>query len=163
MPYRQRYAKVKSVKHEVTWSNLAQNASTTQNITLVDGVAVADATSATDVIMGHGVKFLYLEFHFSAENIASPKVIHWVVEVIKGGQTTGNPNVYDLPYRAQIIQRGMEMLPRELGTVFKRIIAVRVPKHMQRITEETLIRFRYISSSTETINACGIGIYKEIY
>ncbi len=163
MPFRQRFAKLKSAKHELTWSFLGLNNGTTKDIVLVDGVDTASQDAPTEVLFGHAVKFIYLEFHFSAETITNTKIVHWVIEVIKGGQTTGSPNVYDLPYRAQIIQRGMEMLPKDVATVFKRIIAVRVPRHMQRITEETLIRFRFITSSSETINACGIAIYKEIY
>ncbi len=163
MPFRQRFSKLKSVKHEITWSLLALNNATTTNIVLVDGVNTAALTAPEEVLMGHSVKFIYLEFHFSAETVTNPKVVHWVVESIKGGQTTGNPNVYNLPYRAQIIQRGMEMLPKSVNTIFKRIVQIRIPRHMQRITEESLIRFRFITSSSETINACGIGIYKEIY
>ncbi len=152
-----------SSKHEITWSLLALNNATTTNITLVDGVSSATQDASTEVQFGHSVNAVYLEFHFSAETTTNPKVVHWVVEVIKGGQTTGNPNAYNLAYRSQILQRGMEMLPSDQATVFKRIVLVRIPKHLRRISEETLIRFRFITSSSETINACGIAIYKEIY
>ncbi len=57
----------------------------------------------------------------------------------------------------------MEMLPKDTGTVFKRIFVVKIPRGYQRQTKAQVIQFRYVASSAEAINACGIVIYKEIY
>ncbi len=57
----------------------------------------------------------------------------------------------------------MEMLPKDASTVFKRIFVVKVPRKFQRMAQNMNIEFRYIATSTEAINACGIAIYKEYY
>ncbi len=153
----------KTDKHEITWSNLAQNASAAQAIVLATTVDPADKSASTEVILGSHVKFLYLEFHFSAQTVTNPKVIHWTVEIIEPGQSGSTPSAYYQSRRSYIIKRGMEMLPADTSTVFKRIVPVAIPKLYQRRKDLSRIEFRYIASSTETINACGIAIYKEFY
>ncbi len=155
-----RYAPLQSNKKETTWSNLAQNASTVQTIALLSGADTADVDSGTEVQTGHKVTSMYFEFHFSAQTVTNPKVIHWQVVFQKVGETIASPATYYQDNRASISKRGMEMLPADTSTVFKRIFVVRVPKKFQRITRNALARFQYICSSTETINACGICIYK---
>ncbi len=142
---------------------MAQDASSATNVTLYAGVDFADSSATAEVVVGHSVKWVYLEFHFSPEVISNPKVIHWTVDITYTGMTTGAPNTYFGPDRSFILQRGMEMLPKSLSTVYKRIILVRIPRIYQRVKQNQLLRFNYISTSTETINACGISIFKEIY
>ncbi len=156
-------APVKSDKHEITWSNLAQNASTVQKIVIAQPVKTADKDTATEVEIGSHIYGGYLEFHFSAQVTTNPKVIHWEISLDHPGQTDVSPALYYQSIRSQIIKRGMEMLPSATSTVFKRIVPFQVFKKFQRMTEGTVLSFRYICSSTETINACGIGIYKEFY
>ncbi len=160
--FRRRGPPIITDKHEVTWSNLSQNASTAIAITLVLGVTASLKNAATEVLIGSKVKFIYLEFHFAAETITSAKVIHWIVEVLAAneGSTTSPANYYQIG-RNHIIQRGMEMLPKDVSTVFKRIVPIRIPRGLQRISEGGTIRLRYVCSSAETINACGFAIYKE--
>ncbi len=154
---------VKTDKHEISWSNLAQNASSTISIVLVTGVATPLADADTEVEIGNHVKSIYFEFHFSPQVITNPKVIHWEVLLRPQGvvPASATPSLYYQNGRNLIIKRGMEMLPANTGTVFKRIFVVRIPKKAMRIAEGDSINFRYISSSAETINACGIAIYKE--
>ncbi len=161
MPFRQSAPVIRN-KHEITWSNLAQDASSIINITLAEGTASADVNVGTEVEIGHLVKWIYFEFHFSAQVITNPKVIHWSVEQSRTGQTAAIPSLYFQGNRSQIIKRGMEMLPKDVGTVFKRIFVVKIPRTMQRMRENQAFTFRYICSSSETINACGIVIYPEI-
>ncbi len=151
-----------SNKHEITWSNLAQNASTITNVILVSGVEVGAATSSTSVPVGHRVNAIYLEFHFSAQTTTNPKVIHWSVEAVRSGQTSPTPSNYYQDTRSQIFKRGMEMLPSDTSTVFKRILLVRVPPKYGRASMNLDLNFRYVCSSTESINACGFAIYKDI-
>ncbi len=164
MPFRRgrRFAPLQSTKHEITWSNLAQNASAIQNITLVNGVEEGTATTGTATPVGQRVNGIYLEFHFSAETITTAKVIHWTVEAIRTGQTSPVPSLYNQSTRSQIIKRGMEMLPKSVSTVFKRIVFVRIPPKYARVSSNLDINFRYIATSAETINACGIAIYKAL-
>ncbi len=150
-----------SNKHEITWSNLAQNASGIQNITISQGKASADTDIAQDVTVGHKLGAIYFEIHFAAETVTNPKVIHWTVELIRAGQTSPVPSLYFQDTRSQILHRGMEMLPKDVSTVFKRIFVVKVPRTFQRTKMNQTISFRYISSSAETINACGFAIYKD--
>ncbi len=150
-----------SNKHEITWSNLAQNASSIINITLVNVKASADTDVASDVEVGHKVGAMYFEIHFAAENITNPKVIHWSVELIRAGQASPVPSTYFQDTRSQILHRGMEMLPKDVATVFKRIFVVKIPRGFSRAKMNQQIAFRYISTSAETINACGFVIFKD--
>ncbi len=159
---RNRYAPLQSNKKEISRSNLNQNASTVQSVTIIQGVELADANAGFEVSAGHKVSSVYFELHFSAEVVAAAKVVHWQVVGLKVGETIAAPNTCYQDNRAGILKRGMEMLPRELGTVYKRVFVVKIPKKFQRITKNFLLRFQYIVSSTEGINTCGIGIYKDI-
>ncbi len=152
---------IQSDKHENTWSNLAQDAATTQGITLSTAVQPSAKNIATEVAIGSKIYGIYLEFHFSANVVTNPKVIHWKVQVIPPGMTVSVANSYYQTDRAYVIQRGMEMLPKDLGTVYKRVVFVRIPKIYQRQKDGQVISFRYQCSSSEAINACGIAIYKE--
>ncbi len=165
MPFRSRnfLRPIKSDKHEITWSNLAQNASAVQVIPLALGVPSADKNTSTEVEVGSHVKSIYFEFHFSAQVVTNPKVIHWFLVGKRTGETVGTPSSYYTSERSSIFKRGMEMLPADQSTVFKRIFVVKIPRKFQRMADNMNLEFRYISSSTETINACGIAIYKEYY
>ncbi len=165
MPFRrQRFlAPLKTDKHEVTWSNLSQNAAAVQQITLAVGTNAADKNSATEVEVGAHVRSIYFEFHFAAETITNAKVIHWNIFGSKIGETIGVPSTYYNPDRSAVFKRGMEMLPKDVSTIFKRVFVVKVPKKFQRMTKNSFLIFQYIASSTETINACGFAIYKEQY
>jgi len=163
MPLFRRFRPVThSEKHEVTWSNLAQNASSVTTINLCNPVNPATKDGPTEVLIGSQVRSVYFEFHFSAQTTTNPKVIHWCILQERVGQTTNIPSVYDAPEKSQIFKRGMEMLPADQSTVFKRIFVVKIPRFMQRQKENQDLRLEYICSSAETINACGFAIYKEL-
>ncbi len=163
MPFSRRFRPViHSEKHEVTWSNLAQNASATQTINLVNPVDPTQKDGPTEVLIGSSIRSIYFEFHFSAQVVTNPKVIHWIILQERIGQTTGSPATYDNLEKSQIFKRGMEMLPADQSTVFKRIFVVKIPRFMQRAKANSDIRLEYICTSAETINACGFAIYKEL-
>ncbi len=162
MPFRRRFAPLKSDKHEITWSNLSQNASATQVIPIATGVIASAKNISTEVLIGSKITSVYFEFHFSAETITSAKVVHWTVSKLAANESGLTPSLYYQVGRNHVLKRGMEMLPKDVATVFKRIVVVRIPRGFQRIGEGEVIQLRYIVSSTETINACGIAIYKEI-
>ncbi len=149
-------------KHENTWSFIAQNAGTKQSVVLATGTQAADITdaTATEVKSGAHVKWIYFEFHFSAEVITNTKVIHWWVAMKPFGTSLNNPNQYQLAGRRFIIKRGMEMLPKDVSTVFKRVFVVKIPRKFQRLAISDQMVFEYIASSTEAINACGIAVYR---
>ncbi len=154
---------IQSDKHEVTWSNLAQDAGTAADATnLAVAVQPSGKNLSTEVEIGSIVRSIYFEFHFSAETVTNPKVIHWTIEIVPPGLTVSNPNLYYQTDRRFIIKRGMEMLPKDVSTVFKRVFVVRIPPKYQRQSDTQIIQFRYQCSSTEAINACGIAIYKEL-
>ncbi len=150
-----------SNKHEISWSNLGQNASTLQSQLLIDGTQVGAVSAATEVGIGSKIFGLYLEFQFSPEDVSTTQIVHWDVRVVQPGQGVTAPNVYYQIDRKFIIQRGMEMLPKNVSTVIKRIVFIRIPRVYQRIGEDQRIFFRYIVSGTALINACGFAIYKE--
>ncbi len=151
---------VKSEKEEISWSNLAQDASSTKQVIII--AATDSPTTAGQVEIGDTVKWIYFEFHFSAEVATNTKVVHWNVSKVPSGvsQMENIPSVYDTVVKRFILKRGMEMLPKDVATVFKRIFVVRIPPRMSRMGDGDEIQFRYIVSSTETINACGIAVYK---
>ncbi len=149
-------------KHEMTWSLLGVNASAVQRIAMAFAVKVGDKDISTDVAIGSHIKWLYLEFNFSAETIGETKIIHWNVIWEPPGLTIGIPSIYNANTKAYVIKRGMEMLPKSVNTVIKRIFVVPIPKAYQRQKEGSNLIFQFVASSAETINACGIGIYKEI-
>ncbi len=131
-------------------------------ITLAKGTQAADVTDSvgTEVQTGATIPWLYFEFHFSAENVTSTKVIHWVIAHEPFGSNTSTPSTYQTITRKHILKRGMEMLPKDVGTVFKRIFTVKIPKRYQRLGISDEFTFNYTSSSAESINACGINIFR---
>ncbi len=167
MPYGRRSSlhPIKTDKHEVTWTNLAQDASSATFIGLTRGVTAADKNLSTECMVGSHVKSIFLEFHFSANVVTNPKVIHWIIIARPANLSPAaiTPSLYYQIGRKYIIKRGMEMLPKDLGTVYKRIIVVKIPRVYQRVGLDDALNFVYIATSTEAINACGIAIYKEFY
>ncbi len=164
MPFRRNRAIGKTDKHENTWSDLAADYGTaTIEKILVSGVDVGAKVGPTDVAVGSHIKWIYIEMNIAAQVITNPKVLHWVVEVRMPGMAGTNPTTYYQDARSFIMHRGMEMLPADVGTVFKRIFVVKVPKSYQRIKQGMLIVLRLRASSTETVNQCGFAIYKEQY
>ncbi len=165
MPFRRRtnLRPIKTDKHEVTFTNLVQDASSVQVISLAQGVASANKDSSIEVEVGSHIKSVYFEINISANVVTNPKVVHWQVNLSRPGETINLPNLYYQDSRARILKRGMEMLPKDLGTVYKRVFLVRIPKSYQRMQMGSFIQFRYICSSAEAINICAFVIYKEFY
>ncbi len=168
MPYRRRrmIAPIKSDKHEITWSNLATDYGTaTVSVTLVKGVESANKDASTECEVGSQVKNIYIEFNVAAQTITNPKVLHWEVLLKPFGSAGGssNPSLYYQIARNQVIKRGMEMLPANVATVYKRVFVVKIPKKARRIGDDDQIAFVARCSSTESINLCGFAIYKEFY
>ncbi len=154
---------IKSDKHEITWSNLVQDASGTQSIPLSVAVQSADKNAATEVEIGSHIKSIYVEFNCAAQVITNPKVFHWKLVGQRVGETITAPSTYYQTDQSRIIKRGMEMLPSDIGTVYKRVFVIRVPKSWQRQQANMTMSLLYIVSSTEAINMCGFAIYKEYY
>ena len=137
-------------------------ASTTVNINLVSGVDPADADAAVEVTVGEHVKWIYCEVNFSADVITNAKTIQWCIRKLPFGTVAQIPSLYNQVDKRFIIKRGMEMLPRDLSTVYKRVFVVRVPKSMQRIGQSDKIVFQYVCSSSENVNVCGFFIYRSL-
>ncbi len=152
---------IMSTKHEVVWSNLLQDASGVQKILLVEAVRPNVKDLAPEVDIGASVNGIYLEFQFSPEAATTTTIIHWQVAWLRIGQTESVPSAYFTTDRSQILKRGMEMLPKDVSTIIKRIIFVPIPKGIRRQKENMQIFFKYIATSAQTINACGFAIYKE--
>ncbi len=149
---------VTSEKHEITWSDLAINASGVKIKDLVIGTKTP--TIVGQVRTGASIGAIYLEVNFSAETVTNPKVIHWHVSKAPFGTTINVPSLYDQTDKRFIFKRGMEMLPSDQGTVYKRVFVVRIPPRFKRMGDGDKIRFTYIATSAETVNVCGFAIYK---
>ncbi len=171
MPYRRAMSlrPVKTEKHEGTWSNLAQNASTTQAVDLIT-TASAEPVLATDVETGSKVKSVYIEFNLNGvDNSGTAQVFHWLIAKNPNNQftiTVFDPLLYDQAIKSKILKRGMEMLPEiplgSGGTVqVKRIFVIKIPRFMNRFAENDKLTLYYRSSSASGVNFCGISIFKE--
>ncbi len=158
-----RIPRIHSNKQEVSWSNLGENAAAQKTVSLIFGVEAADADASAEVTAGHTVKSVYVEFNVSAETIAETKIVHWQVVGQHSGETTDVPSIYYSDNRANVLKRGMEMLPKDVSTIFKRIFVVNIPKKFQRIQKNWVLKFNYISTSSNTQNLCGFAIYKDLY
>ncbi len=156
---------IKTDKHEITWSNLGQNASSAVSIRTLIGVQSAAKDASDEVETGSHVKSMYFEFNVAAEGITAQKVLHWTVHVRPQNLSAagGTPSLYYQNGRNLILKRGMEMLPKDLSTVYKRIFVVKIPRKYQRIGENDTMNFTYQATDASTINMCGFCIYKEFY
>ncbi len=149
---------VHSEKQEITWSNLSQNASTTQNIPII--TTVENPSSAGQLNIGATVKAVFFEFNIAAEAAAVATVVNWIIEKLPSLGTGNDPSIFDAVNKKQILKRGMEMLPKDVSTVFKRVFVLRIPPRLRRFADGDQLNFRYKASSAGLINNCGIAIYK---
>ncbi len=154
---------VKTDKHEQTFTDLATDASTTRNVNLYLGVPVADKNSNVEVSVGAHVRWVYCEINFAAQVITNPKTVHWTIRIVPPAASPSVPSQMYAIDRSYVLKRGMEMLPKDVATVYKRIFVVKIPRAYQRVKQGQVLEFEYVASSSETMNACGIFIYKEIY
>ncbi len=149
---------VKSEKEEITASLLAADRSS--NLVSILATAVDSPTVAGQVEIGDTVRSIFIEFNVSAQTTTNPKVFHWCVEKVPAGGTATVPSLYDNNNKKQILHRGMEMLPADTSTVFKRIFVVRIPPRLRRMGDGDVISLNVIATSAETINYCFFAIYK---
>ncbi len=103
-----------------------------------------------------------MELNVGPETITNPKVFHWMIFKSPFGTTVPAPSLYNQTSKRFIIQRGMEMLPKNTAVVYKRIISIKVPKRYQRMGDNDFLIFKHIATSSETINVCAFFVYKEI-
>ncbi len=158
---------VNQEKHETTWSNLGQNASTVQTITLIN--AIRAPLVGNDVNIGSIIKWIYLETNLNGvDNSGVVQVFHWnIIKSPNNSLPINDPATYDTPQKKWIVKRGMEMLPEipldSGGTVqTKRVFVIKIPKKMQRFGDSDKLLLNYKSTSASGINYCGIAIFKEL-
>ncbi len=157
MPFsRRNRPSLKTKKIETTVTLLATDISATQELTLVS--AVNDPTGDTDVNIGSKIRWVYIEFNFAQEAITNPIKLEWQVTKNPGNLITMNPQLYSQSYRKFIFKRGMEMIPKDLSTVFKRIITVRIPPRYRRMDEADQLQFQFRTSAAQLTNFCCFAI-----
>ncbi len=156
---------VKTLKHEITWTFLVQNASATQTVDLIHGQE--NPIVAQDVDIGSIVKWIYIEFNLNGvDNSGASSVFHWKVEKKPALMSTTAPNSYMQDDKKFILKRGMEMLPAipigSGGTVqTKRVFVVKIPPRLRRFDDDDKLILQYINSSASNINFCGFTVFKE--
>ncbi len=156
-------APIQSEKHEVTWSNLAEDASTPgTTVQILKGQTPLNVSAANEEVIGAKVKWFYFEFQFSAETITTTKIIHWMLARKPAGNALQLPTSYYDADKRFIIKRGMEMLPKDVNHVIKRAFFVKVPPGLQRLGRDDEWIFQYISTSANTQNSCGFAICRPI-
>ncbi len=157
---------VRSEKHEVSWTNLGQNASATQSIEIIK--AVDAPTVASQVSVGATVKSVFFETNLNGvDNSGTVQVFHWLIFKDPGDELGVQvPSAYNAINKKFILHRGMEMLPEipigSGGTVqTKRVFVVKIPPRLRRFDLNDALKFNYISTSASGINYCGLAIFKE--
>ncbi len=162
---------INSQKHEGTWSNLGQNASTSQSIVVIKAQERGTIGTATpeEVAIGSKVNSVYFEFNLNGvDNSGAAAVFHWIIFKNPNNTigTTPDPLLYNQDIKSKILKRGMEMLPEiplgSGGTVqIKRIFVVRIPRGLSRFAQNDRLQLVYRSTSASGVNFCGITIFKE--
>ncbi len=144
---------LKTKKLEQTVTQLATNLGAgVQTLTLAD--APEPVVLSIDVPVGSKLRWTQIEFNLSAETITNAKTLHWMVVKNPGGLITFTPTTYGQTNRKFVFQRGLEMLPKDVSFLVKRIINVRIPPRYRRMDEDDKLQFVYLASSTETLNFC---------
>ncbi len=163
MPFRRNRGPPPNIeKHEVTFTNLATDFSADTSVTIAQGVDASSKNAANEVLVGSRITRLYMELNVGAETVTNPKVFHWLIFKAPFGTVIPAPSLYNQTSKRFVIQRGMEMLPTNVGTVYKRIISIKIPKRYQRMGDNDFFIFKGICTSAETINVCAFFVYKEI-
>ncbi len=143
---------LKTKKLETTATNLIQDASATQTIVLA--TAKNDPTADVDVPIGSKVKWAQIEFNLNTEVTGLTNTVHWMIAKNPGGLITFNPLTYGQSNRKFVFQRGMEMLPKNVSTLIKRIIFVRIPPRYKRMDESDTLSFIYRAALSQDLNFC---------
>ncbi len=158
---------VKTEKHEGTWSNLGQDASSVKNVDLIQTTA-GEPSTGVQVETGSTVRSIYVEFNLNGvDNSGVVQVFHWMIYKNPAGDfPVQDPALYDSNKKRFIFKRGMEMLPEiplgSGGTVqTKRIFVIKIPPRFSRFGEDDKMVLSYKSTSASGINFCGINIFKE--
>ncbi len=155
---RQRYAPLITEKLEQTFTELSQDASATRTVAII--TAVRDPANDTQFSPGSQLPWIFFELNFAAETITAAKTVHWQILKVPAGLALTSAALFGEAYKKFILKRGMEMLPKDVATVYKRVGVVRIPPRLRRFDEGDTLLFRYISSSSNTMNACGFFIGK---
>ncbi len=149
-------------KHELTFTSLALDNAAEISFTLAQAVDASSKNLPNEVLVGSRITRIYMELNVGPETITNPKVFHWMIFKSPFGTTVPAPSLYNQTSKRFIIQRGMEMLPKNTAVVYKRIISIKVPKRYQRMGDNDFLIFKHIATSSETINVCAFFVYKEI-
>ncbi len=143
-------------KRELTWSLLAGDRGTATNLATL--TCVRDPTTDIQCTPGTILRWVYVELNVAAETITNAKIFHWMLNKNPVASLAFTPTTYNQDSKSWIIKRGMEMLPKDVATVYKRIFAVAIPKKMRRMSEGDVLTLRAQATSTESINTCGFMI-----
>jgi len=151
---------VNSLKHEIIFTNIGIDASAIQRTVLADAVKPASVNLVSEIETGSVVNSVYVEINVSALETGVTKTVNWKIQKITGNVAPSSPALGSQVDQKRILKRGMEMLPVAVATIFKRTFVVRLPRNLRRFGIGDKLELVWIASSTETINFCGIAIYK---
>ncbi len=154
MALRNRFAPLQTEKVEITWSDLAADYGAAN----INKTIAIPGTNELEV--GNQIPWVYFEFNCAAQTTTNPKVLHWSVIKLRTGQSAPVGSAYNQAIKAQILKRGMEMLPSDVATVYKRQFVVKLPRSIQRFREGDSLIISFRASSTETINNCGFAVFR---
>ncbi len=156
---------VTSLKHEINWTELGVNMSGNQSQDIIS--AVESPVTPSEVDIGSIVNSIFFETNLNGvDNSGSVQVFHWLIVKNAAGLIAPIASAYNADTKKFVIKRGMEMLPQipigSGGTIqTKRIFVVKLPRGMRRFDDGDKLQIKYISTSSSSVNFCGIAIYKE--
>ncbi len=152
---------VHSEKVEQIHTRLAADNSTVQEVIIAK--AVRNPTADLECEIGSTISSVYVEFNTSGQTVTNPSRLDWLIQKSPSGVNAVTPNQNNPVARRFIFKRGIEMFPSATSTVFKRIFVVRIPPRFKRMGEADELLFRYINSSSQTMNMCAIFIHKVFF
>lgn len=126
------------------------------------GQTPLNVSAAAEEVIGAKIKWWYLEFQFSAETATETKIVHWQLIRKPADNAVEVPTTYYGADKRFIIKRGMEMLPKDVNHVIKRVFFIKVPIGLQRLGRDDNWVFQYISTSSNTQNSCGFAICRPV-
>ncbi len=156
MPFRRslQLRPVKTEKTEITWSDLSADYGTAN----VNKTIATPGTNNMEV--GDTVRWVYFELNIAAEEITTANVVHWSVIKLRTGQSVPAGTTYDNAIKSQVLKRGMEMLPKDVATVYKRVFVVRLPRSIRRFRDGDSLVLSFRATLTLDVNSCGFAIFR---
>ncbi len=156
---------IHSQKHVIQLPLNGITTATREQNLLVDGVAVADKTAATEVVEGATVKAVYIELWLQNSSTLGESIVT-VTKVQEGGNgptftEMAALNDYTNKKNVLFTHQGLTANDGVSGPLPVPIGWVKIPKGKQRFGLGDRLWLSISNVSSNNLNRCGLSIYKE--